>query len=110
MIEALAEYSHQAWAKWMVYLFRLCSTNDDGSMRIPKHLVERWKRQAGTAYIALPGEEKDSDRVEARKILGIRDDRLILAAKAILLHWRSKELHLIDYRRLAVALEEYDED
>ncbi len=62
--EALAEYAHAAWSGWMHYLFSKC----DGSV-IPPWAVERWKRQAATAYPDLPEEEKDSDRAEADKIL-----------------------------------------
>jgi len=69
--EQLAAYAHEAWAGWMRYLFSLCTHNKDGSVTIPKEQVERWIRQMGTAYEGLPEDEKQSDRVEALKIMRI---------------------------------------
>lgn len=40
-------------------------------MIIPAWAVERWKRQVKTKYAHLPYMEKDSDRVEAERILKI---------------------------------------
>ena len=71
MREALAAYAHEAWSGWMEYLFSKSTTNADGSITIPPDLVARWLRQIGTAYIDLPEAEKDSDRIEADKMLDI---------------------------------------
>lgn len=62
--EALAEYAHDAWCKWMIYLFRKSTLNDDDSMTIPPWLVERWSRQMQTKYGDLPEEEKGHVRFE----------------------------------------------
>lgn len=70
-IEALAAYAHEAWAGWMRYLWRLSTTNDDGTVTIPASLVERWQRQTKTEYADLPENEKTSDRDEAMKMLDI---------------------------------------
>lgn len=69
--EKLAEYAHDAWSGWMIYLFGKCTKNPDGSMTIPKVSVERWTRQMKTKYTDLPENEKHSDRVEAQKMLDI---------------------------------------
>lgn len=74
-IEALAEYAHIAWSGWMNYLFMFGTHNDDGTFTIDADKVTRWKRQASTDYADLPEEEKDSDRIEARRILEILDGR-----------------------------------
>ena len=69
--EKLAEYAHKAWAGWMRYMFSKSAANDDGSVTIPKSLVDRWKRQMNTEYESLPGNEKASDRKEADEMLAI---------------------------------------
>ena len=71
--EELAEYAHNAWAGWMVYMFARGKARRNGSMIIPKWAVERWSRQAVTGYPDLPSEEKESDREEADKIMDIVD-------------------------------------
>lgn len=69
--EELANYAHDAWAGWMQYLFSKAELNHDGSWTMPKWAVERWQKQMDTAYIELSEEEKESDRVEADKILEV---------------------------------------
>jgi hypothetical protein len=69
--EALAAYAHEAWSGWMLYLFSKCDTDEDGGMRMPKWAVERWSRQMDTEYDRLSEQEKESDRAEADKMLGI---------------------------------------
>lgn len=69
--EALAAYSHDAWRFWMYYLFSKSILNADGTVTIPAEFVSRWERQTETEYAQLPEYEKESDRVEADKILAI---------------------------------------
>ena len=69
--EALADYAHQAWSEWMLYLFEKSQHNEDGTMTIPAWAVERWTRQSKMPYNKLPEEEKGSDRTEAHQILTI---------------------------------------
>ena len=71
LVEQLADYAHNAWSGWMEYLFEKCTVNKDGSMVIPKDLVDRWMMQLGTNYEELSEEMKESDRKEARKMLEI---------------------------------------
>jgi len=71
--EKLADYAHSSWSHWMKYLFSKSEEQDDGSVVIPKDLVERWKRQMKTSYSELPEKEKASDRDEANKIKKITD-------------------------------------
>lgn len=73
--EDLASYAHAAWSGWMIYLFSKCQGNPDGSVTIPAQSVERWRRQAATAYADLPEAEKASDRDEADKMLAITQGR-----------------------------------
>lgn len=68
-IERLANYAHVSWAGWMKYLFKNSQIQSDGSVIIPKHLVDRWARQIQTPYIDLPENEKNSDRNEAKQML-----------------------------------------
>lgn len=69
--EDLADYAHQAWSGWMLYLFGKSVMNSDGSVTIPKDLVERWTRQLNASYVALPENEKVGDRQEADRMLAI---------------------------------------
>jgi hypothetical protein len=69
--EKLADLAHQQWAGWMKYLFSQCYLHADGTMTIPAELVARWNRQLNTLYEDLPEEEKESDRVEADRMLAL---------------------------------------
>lgn len=72
LMERLAEAEHASWSRWMDYLFSKCEPNIyDGTVSIPHLLVERWTRQAKTAYADLSPSEQESDRDEVRHILPI---------------------------------------
>ena len=71
LVDALADYAHEAWSGWMKYLFSKSTLNEDGSVTIPKELVDRWTRQMNTNYYRLSEQEQESDKVEARKMLEI---------------------------------------
>ena len=70
-VEPLADYAHNAWAGWMIHLFKLSKLDDNGNVIIPKHLADRWQYQAYTPYSKLPENMKPSDRKEANKMLEI---------------------------------------
>ena len=73
--EMLAEYAHEVWAKWMTFLFESCGgVRGDGTVIIPKELVERWMRQVETEFEDLPTMEKESDRYEADLILEVFEE------------------------------------
>jgi len=74
MREALAEYAHDSWSGWMKYLAEKTTFNADGTATIPAWAVTRWNRQMHTPYADLPEPEKESDRVEADKIIAITQD------------------------------------
>jgi hypothetical protein len=67
LVEMLAEYAHKAWSGWMIYQFAIC----DCVSWMPPDLYNRWYRQAHTEYKDLPENEKESDRIEAYKILDV---------------------------------------
>lgn len=71
LIEQLAALEHRQWAGWMKYMFSRGKMHVDGRFTIPADLVERWSRQLETNYKDLPENEKESDRVEARKVLKV---------------------------------------
>jgi hypothetical protein len=73
--EELADYAHEAWAGWMQYLFSKCQQDQHTprNLIIPGDLVKRWDRQMKTPYKDLSEKEKDSDRIEAEKMLIIVD-------------------------------------
>jgi hypothetical protein len=69
--EQLAALAHEQWAGWMKYMFGQSLEKEDGSIEIPSSLVARWKRQMNTTYTELPEDERESDRVEADKVLRV---------------------------------------
>lgn len=71
LIEALSAAEHASWARWMKYLFSMCTHLPDGRLVIPGHLVVRWERQSMTDYADLSEQEKESDRKEVAHILPI---------------------------------------
>lgn len=71
LIELLADNEHKRWAKWQKYLHSVCIKNDNGSITIPKELVEHWEYDIKTDYMDLPENIKDSDRKEVYTTLGI---------------------------------------
>ena len=72
--EKLAELSHEQWSGWMKYLFSKCDMTLDGRAVISYELVKHWKRQISTPYHELSESEKESDRVEADRILAVIED------------------------------------
>jgi hypothetical protein len=71
IIEKLAVMIHEQWSGWMKYLFDKGIFKKDGTWEMPKWAVERWKRQMKTEYNDLSEEEKESDRIEAKKFIEI---------------------------------------
>lgn len=69
--ERLAEYAHDAWARWMRHLFEKSTQVKGGAVTIPIWAADRWKRQMDTEYDDLPEKEKESDRHEAGKMIAI---------------------------------------
>ena len=71
MRETLAELAHEQWSGWMEYLFSKGTFNEDGTWTMPEWAVNRWVIQMGMPYNRLSEEEKESDRKEADKFLGV---------------------------------------
>lgn len=69
MRERLSFVQHEIWSHWTKWQFGTCGMNPDGSITIPAKLVQRWEKQAQTAYTELTEKEKDSDREQTDKIL-----------------------------------------
>lgn len=90
--EALAQLAHEMWSGWTIYQFEKMtegSTNGlvDGTYIMPEWAVTRWARQMRTPYEELSEEEKNSDRIEADKMLavvasGIQENLMYLQASA----------------------------
>lgn len=78
--ERISDVQHDIWAHWMRWVFHICPTNEDGSVTIPQHLVERWQRQINTPYADLTEREKDSDREQADKVLNVLKPKAVPAA------------------------------
>ena len=59
LIEELADIEHKQWGHWTRCFFVFYNADNR----------ERWQQQSHTAYKNLSEEEKESDRVWARKVL-----------------------------------------
>lgn len=68
MVERLAALCHEQWSGWMRYLFDRCDYSGK-EVTIPLVWFHRWQRQMKTDYADLPKNEKESDRVEAQRII-----------------------------------------
>lgn len=73
--ERLAEYAHGSWIGWMEHLFSSSIAHNDGTVTIPRRVVDKWKRQMDTKYENLSDKEKLSDLKEANKIIDVVDDK-----------------------------------
>lgn len=69
--EALADYAHETWRGWMIYMVEKGRFNEDQSLELPEASMSRWLRQMCTPYKSLPEDQKPSDRAEADKMLAI---------------------------------------
>lgn len=72
--EALAALCHAQWSGWMRYLYQRCHVCEDGSAVIPQEWYKRWLRQAMIPYADLSEAERESDRIEADRILAVLND------------------------------------
>lgn len=68
--DRLAWYAHDAWSRWMQYMFSKCEKCGEAYL-IPAESAKRWTRQMSTDYADLPDEERPSDLSEADRILGL---------------------------------------
>lgn len=70
MVERLAALAHDSWTGWFIWMAeKWYETHASGEL-----FVDRWRRQAATPYADLSEAEKESDRVEARKVLALLDE------------------------------------
>lgn len=67
--EVIAAKVHDIWCSWMKSVFDRSVQQNDGSVIIPKGLVERWQRQIVTSYSKLSDKEKMSDQIIADDII-----------------------------------------
>ena len=67
----LADQQHAIWAHWMRDMFTCGSFSANGSWTMPAEKVERWQRQMDTPYSDLSEKERESDRHQADKVLGV---------------------------------------
>lgn len=67
--EALAEYAHDCWSRWMTHLLSRTTDGADRSATIPAEDARRWNRQRVTAYGDLTEQEQTSDRAEADRMI-----------------------------------------
>ena len=69
--EQLADEQHAIWAHWMRYMFTQGTFSNNGTWTMPAAKVERWQRQMDTPYSDLSEKERESDRHQADKVLGV---------------------------------------
>jgi len=71
IVDQLASIEHERWSHWQRYMHSKGAKQADGSLVLPAELVERWERQAETAYDDLAEQEKESDREQVNRYLPI---------------------------------------
>lgn len=59
LIEKLSELEHEQWSHWTKYMLD----------NLTQKNIEKWKKQINTPYAELSEEEKESDRIWARKTI-----------------------------------------
>lgn len=69
LIDALAAIEHERWSHWQRYLHSKGEVQADGSLLLPRDLVEHWERQIETKFVDLEEDEKDSDREQVLRYL-----------------------------------------
>jgi hypothetical protein len=69
LVERLAAIEHERWSHWQRYMHSKATKQSDGSLLIPKELVDRWEQQITTGYAELSDKEKESDREQVREYL-----------------------------------------
>lgn len=75
--EELAAIEHARWSHWQNYMHGKCTKNDDGSLTIPRELVDKWETQGKTSYAELTEKEKESDREQVDKYLPLLKDFIL---------------------------------
>ncbi len=73
LLEKLAALEHEQWAHLMGFIGKHATKNQAGLRYavFTKEEWERWERQMKTPYAGLSEQEKESDKVWARKVLKI---------------------------------------
>ena len=64
LLEKLAALEHEQWTGWVGWMLN----------RLTDENISRWKRQIKTPYSELSDKEKESDRIEAKKVLKIIEE------------------------------------
>jgi hypothetical protein len=82
LMESLAGVEHERWSHWQRYMHSKCERRPDGSLMIPRELVDQWERQLATPYSDLSEAEKESDREQVRRYLPIILSALSITPKA----------------------------
>ena len=73
-IDELAAVEHERWAHWQRYIHDKGERQPDGSLVLPRDLVERWEAQITTPFADLSEAEKGSDREQVRRYLPLVSD------------------------------------
>ena len=73
-IDELAAVEHERWAHWQRYMHDKGERRPDGSLVLPRDLVERWEAQIATSYADLSEAEKESDREQVRRYIPLVSD------------------------------------
>ena len=69
LVERLAALSHEQWSGWAHWMFEKW----DKMHASGESFQDRWKRQMTRPYHELSEAEKESDRIEASKILALME-------------------------------------
>jgi len=70
IMDKFGEAQHKIWADWMKFLFTEGYDMEDGSFKMKREKVERWRRQMNTPYEELTRKEQETDIKVAQDYLG----------------------------------------
>ena len=69
--EKIAAEMHAIWSHWLAYVVSRGVPNERGDIIIPANFVGRWMLQMDIPYDKLTEDEKETDRLQADKIIAI---------------------------------------
>lgn len=71
LLETLASIEHERWSHWQRYMHDKGVRNPDGSLTLSPVLVAHWERLIATPYNQLTEQERESDREQVRRYIGV---------------------------------------
>jgi hypothetical protein len=111
LLEAVAAQGHVQWSGWAKFLLQdVKGTVLRGVVSIlrPWDEVDRWRKQMDTPYADLSEEDKEKDRVFARKMLAEVGRRMTRAASSGMVTHHASTGETTRKVRILISEDDYD--